>query len=354
MAWRWPLASAPQRSAGRRWPGPTVPRIRRRTPSTAAPKPPHRRPGCARPRPARRFGAHTTKVDTSRRHRHARFAHLRAASPGRADRLVAGPGASGLRPPGNGRRPWRHRTASPTAPQAVVQAASATTTALVMGPSGVPDPSSTYVTNVNNLYIQPNSPGAVTQVVFTPEGLYPITGVKSLPLNTSVTQGLEMLSQTAGPLLAGGTPVTIFGYSQSAIISSLYQEAEAQLLPTAAESVVRPGRQRDEPQRRVPVPLPGPQAAQPGSGLLRRDTRKRLPHNELHARIRRLRRLPALPAQLPGGPQRGPGHRLRPHQVRPAHSSAGGRRPSPCRRPTRRRSTTSSPPRICRCWSRCA
>jgi PE-PPE domain len=120
----------------------------------------------------------------------------------------------------------------PTAPQAVVQAASAATTALVMGPSGVPDPSSTYVTNVNGLYIQPNSPGAVTQVVFTPEGLYPITGVKSLPLNTSVTQGLEMLSQTAGPLLAGGTPVTIFGYSQSAIISSLYQQAEAQLLPT--------------------------------------------------------------------------------------------------------------------------
>jgi len=101
-----------------------------------------------------------------------------------------------------------------------------------MGPSGVPDPSSTYVTDVNNLYIQPNSPGAVTQVVFTPEGLYPITGVKSLPLNTSVTQGLEMLSQTAGPLLSVGTPVTIFGYSQSAIISSLYQQAEAQLLPT--------------------------------------------------------------------------------------------------------------------------
>ena len=122
-------------------------------------------------------------------------------------------------------------TASRPAPAAVVQAASATTTALVMGPSGVPDPSSTYVTDVNNLYIQPNSPGAVTQVVFTPEGLYPITGVKSLPLNTSVTQGLEMLSQTAGPLLSVGTPVTIFGYSQSAIISSLYQGAEAALLP---------------------------------------------------------------------------------------------------------------------------
>jgi hypothetical protein len=103
-------------------------------------------------------------------------------------------------------------------------AVSASATALVMGPSGVPDPSSTYITNVNNLYIQPNSPGAVTQVVFTPEGLYPITGVKSLPLNTSVVQGLEMLGQTAGPLFTAGDPVTIFGYSQSAIISSLYMK----------------------------------------------------------------------------------------------------------------------------------
>lgn len=114
-------------------------------------------------------------------------------------------------------------TASPV-PTAVAHAVSATTTALVMGPSGVPDPSSTYVTNVNDLYIQPNSPGAVTQVVFTPEGLYPITGVKSLPLNTSVDQGLEMLGQTAGPLFTAGDPVTIFGYSQSAIISSLYMK----------------------------------------------------------------------------------------------------------------------------------
>lgn len=114
---------------------------------------------------------------------------------------------------------------------AVARSAGATTAALVMGPSGVPDPSSTYVTNVDNLYIQPNSPGAVTQVVFTPEGLYPITGVKSLPLNTSVTQGLQMLGDTVGPLLSVGTPVTVFGYSQSAIISSLYQEAENGLLP---------------------------------------------------------------------------------------------------------------------------
>lgn len=130
----------------------------------------------------------------------------------------------------------RGATAVGTMPEAVVQSVSATTTALVMGPSGVPDPSTTYVTDVNNLYIQPNSPGAVTQVVFTPEGLYPITGVKSLPLNTSVDQGLEMLGQTAGPLLSGGTPVTVFGYSQSAIISSLYMR-QLQELPTPPDDL---------------------------------------------------------------------------------------------------------------------
>lgn len=111
------------------------------------------------------------------------------------------------------------------APAALVPALSATATSLVMGPSGVPIPSADYVNAVYNLYIQPNSPaGTIPQVVFTPEGLYPITGVKSLPLNTSVDQGLEIIKLTADPLFTAGDPVTIFGYSQSAIISSLYSQ----------------------------------------------------------------------------------------------------------------------------------
>ncbi|HEU4359877.1 MAG TPA: PE-PPE domain-containing protein [Mycobacterium sp.] len=94
-------------------------------------------------------------------------------------------------------------------------------TTLVMGPSGVPIPDQSFVDAVNSVYLQPNLPGTVPEVVFTPEGLYPVTGVKSLPLDTSVNQGLTILHDTLQPYLAAGTPVGIYGYSQSAIISSL-------------------------------------------------------------------------------------------------------------------------------------
>ena len=101
----------------------------------------------------------------------------------------------------------------------------AATLPLIPGPSGVPIPSQTYVHNVMNFYVTPNSPGGTLapQVVFTPEGLYPITGVKSLPLSTSVDQGLTIVSDTLAKLPAG-TTTTVFGYSQSAIIGSLLQE----------------------------------------------------------------------------------------------------------------------------------
>lgn len=102
--------------------------------------------------------------------------------------------------------------------------AAAATQPLILGPSGVPIPSTRYVNTVMDYYVLPNSPeGAETpQVVFTPEGLYPITGVKSLPLNTSVDQGMKILSETLGELPAG-TTTTVFGYSQSAIIGSLME-----------------------------------------------------------------------------------------------------------------------------------
>ena len=107
---------------------------------------------------------------------------------------------------------------------AAVVPAAAATQPLILGPSGVPIPSTDYVNKVMNWYVLPNSPDGANppQVVFTPEGLYPITGVKSLPLNTSVDQGLTILSDTLA-LLPSGTPTTVFGYSQSAIIGSLLQ-----------------------------------------------------------------------------------------------------------------------------------
>ena len=115
------------------------------------------------------------------------------------------------------------RGAAAAIPAAAVPSAAATLP-LVLGPSGVPIPTQRYVDTVMDWYVLPNSPGGVTtpQVVFTPEGLYPITGVKSLPLNTSVDQGMKILSDILDPL-PGGTPTTVFGYSQSAIIGSLLQ-----------------------------------------------------------------------------------------------------------------------------------
>ena len=108
--------------------------------------------------------------------------------------------------------------------QPLVAAAVAPAQPLILGPSGVPIPSVDYVNRVMQYYVTPNSPdGTLTpQIVFTPEGLYPITGVKSLPLNTSVDQGMTILSDTLA-LLPDGTPTTVFGYSQRAIIGSLLQ-----------------------------------------------------------------------------------------------------------------------------------
>jgi len=113
---------------------------------------------------------------------------------------------------------------APAASTAEVAPALAATLPLIPGPSGVPIPSQTYVDNVMTFYVGPNSPGGTLapQVVFTPEGLYPITGVKSLPLSTSVDQGLTIVSDTLAKLPAG-TTTTVFGYSQSAIIGSLLQ-----------------------------------------------------------------------------------------------------------------------------------
>lgn len=111
--------------------------------------------------------------------------------------------------------------AASLAPEALVQAAAAQNTALVMGPSGVPIPKLSYIHDVMKLYVKPAYPDAIPFQLDTPEGLYPITGVKSLPLNVSVQQGLDILRKAIADQVLAGNTVTVFGYSQSAIISSL-------------------------------------------------------------------------------------------------------------------------------------
>jgi hypothetical protein len=105
---------------------------------------------------------------------------------------------------------------------------------LFMGGSGLPIPSATYlagVLNWVNFSGVPSLPLNQVQALFTPEGLYPLTGVKTLPLNTSVSQGVTILqdaiNQQLFPTNPNVTPqgsVAVLGYSQSAIISSVVMQ----------------------------------------------------------------------------------------------------------------------------------
>jgi hypothetical protein len=121
---------------------------------------------------------------------------------------------------------------------------------LVLGGSGTPIPGQLYVESALGHYL---SGSGITELygatetnpygigVFTPEGLYPLTGVHTLPLNypssgdlnlpsesTSVGQGITILTNAIEANTANGDTSTVFGYSQSAAISSLtMQQLEA-------------------------------------------------------------------------------------------------------------------------------
>jgi PE-PPE domain-containing protein len=92
-------------------------------------------------------------------------------------------------------------------------------TALVMGGSGIPIPPQTYLDAANDLYL--HVPDGSVQPLTTPEGAYPVTGVNSLQLDTSVAQGVTTLNNAIMQQIAGGNHVDVFGYSQSTIISSM-------------------------------------------------------------------------------------------------------------------------------------
>jgi PE-PPE domain-containing protein len=99
-------------------------------------------------------------------------------------------------------------------------------TALVYGGSGIPIPPPQYMDAADTLYLQPNGFTGTAQSAFTPEGAYPITGVHSLELGTSLGQDQQiMVSDIEGQISAGGVnpenPVVVFGWSQSAYASSL-------------------------------------------------------------------------------------------------------------------------------------
>jgi hypothetical protein len=95
-------------------------------------------------------------------------------------------------------------------------------TALVMGPSTIPIPTQRYLDLADQLYLQQLGYTGTPQALATPEGLYPITGVKSLPLDTSVAQGQQILENAVQQQPGTATdPTVVFGWSQSSTISSL-------------------------------------------------------------------------------------------------------------------------------------
>ena len=119
---------------------------------------------------------------------------------------------------------------------------------LVLGGSGTPIPGPEYVESAALHYLLPTyganisfyQPTADSPIygngLYTPEGLYPLTGVHTLQLNypagtdgfpsesTSIGQGDTILTQTIESELHGDNTVTVFGYSQSAGISSYVEQ----------------------------------------------------------------------------------------------------------------------------------
>jgi len=155
------------------------------------------------------------------------YARVEAASASRLGQLLAainaGTGANGL-------------LAGPGA-------TSAANVALIMGGSGEPIPTPDFIEANFNLYIAPFFQNFTPQALFTPEGNYGLyTGVKSLTLDVSEAQGVQILDSAIMQQIASGNVVVVKGESQSSTISSMVMPLlAAQHVPTTAVSFVLTG-----------------------------------------------------------------------------------------------------------------
>ncbi len=115
-------------------------------------------------------------------------------------------------------------SANTTLAQQALSAAStpaANTLALVMGPSYVTIPPASYLNSVNNLFIQLLNPGALIQALDIPNNLYPTSGPQNLTFDQSVSEGVTILEGAIKQQIAAGNNLVVFGYSQSASVSSI-------------------------------------------------------------------------------------------------------------------------------------
>jgi len=111
-------------------------------------------------------------------------------------------------------------TALPTA--ATIPPFTANDVSLFMGGTGNPFPSQENIDAANARYVRANGITQLIQRLVTPEQGYPLTGVKSLTLDASVQQGLTILDNALyDQIVNQHKTVTVYGISQSAIISSL-------------------------------------------------------------------------------------------------------------------------------------
>jgi hypothetical protein len=132
-------------------------------------------------------------------------------------------------------------------------------TALIIGPSILSTPSPTYADFADTLYLEPRGFTGTTQILTTPEGLYPFSGPFTEEFDQSEAQGQQIidtaiLNQIAGGQVDAANPVVVFGYSQSSVISSLLMQQLAR---------------QDVPSDDVHFVLVGDESA-PNGGILER------------------------------------------------------------------------------------
>ena len=116
-----------------------------------------------------------------------------------------------------------------------------------------------YADVVDTDYLAPRDFSGTTQIVTTPEALYPFLGPFTETFDDSEAQGQQILdtailNQIAGGNVNAANPVDVFGYSQSSVISSL-------LMPELAS--------QDVPSDDVHFVLVGDESA-PNGGILER------------------------------------------------------------------------------------